>query len=334
MRAKSMHEAITLVSTGTQEVELGTVSGTPEQFDTLCTCIADSNRLQTLSLINIGITSSDADALANAVEKSTSLRRLDLRSNTLRTEGCKKLAAAIAKSTRIQELLLSSNNINDEGVNDLVPIIPQLHTMELRNNNITSKGIKSLINAIGPKLKVVDLANNKIDNEAAESLAKALGKFDSLEKLDLSDNPKIRDEGVLAFLEILRKSKSMRVLHLQGITLSPETSEKIIDALLDNPRAIKVEVSGNEELKQKLEEVYAYKSAIEQGQAATLALQGSMPQDPRNRATNPVGIRVAKDGDHAIMSRVAALLAPQGPEVPDWIAEKMRAKGARKRHTP
>ena len=160
-------------------------------------------------------------------------------------------------------------NIGDEGVELLVrgAVEEKTHctggisAIDLSYNDITSEGVKHLLNFPKPlisKLKTLNLRHSKLDSESCATLAELMPYVPHLKTLNLSANRNIGQGGTVPLMTSLIAHNSLEVLWLNetGIgvedcqalseLLSLSTSLKVLD-ISDNvlpPEAVELIISG------------------------------------------------------------------------------------------
>ena len=140
------------------------------------------------------------------------LEILDLSGNSIKTEGARILSGANFKS--LKNLNLNFNQIGDDGLNYICSSNFQyLNQLHLFYNNISSEGIKYLVKA----------------------------KFISrLEVLSLSENPNIKEEGVI----IIKENdvwKSLKILHMNATGLTDNAITILNQAKLPKLKTLSIQ---------------------------------------------------------------------------------------------
>ena len=183
---------------------------------------------------------------------------------------CFVLGYCMSHSNCTWKIPLLDCNIGDEGVELLVRGAVEVEThctgeiseINLGQNNISSKGVKQLVNfpkRLINKLRIFTLHDNNLGPDSCVALAHLIPDMPHLKKLDLSNNPNIGQGGVVplitsltacnsletlwllntgigvkdcqALSELLSQSKSLKELHIGGNDLPPEAVELIISGL-------------------------------------------------------------------------------------------------------
>ena len=182
---------------------------------------------------------------------------------------CFVLGYCVSHSNCNWKINLKLCNIGDEGVEMLVrgAVEEETHCtggiseINLMRNNITSEGVKQLLNQVVNKLETLNLDGNKLDSESCAILAHVIPHMPHLKKLNLSHNligqggavPLIRSqtahnslkelvleetgigvEDCRALSKLLSSSTSLKRLYIGINDLPPEGVELIISGLEQN----------------------------------------------------------------------------------------------------
>ena len=170
----------------------------------------DHCSLETLVLIQTGISVKDCQALSKLLSSSTSLEKLEISWNTLLPEAVELIISGLHHSVALKWLDIEGSYFSLQNTISLAAVLRTNHTLVYLN-----------------------LRRCNIDSEGACKLASALCSNDTLQKLYLSENP-IGVKGATAFAEMLHKNKSLKALDLQDNSLGEEGTQKLIDSLTYN----------------------------------------------------------------------------------------------------
>ena len=126
-----------------------------------------------------------------------------------------------------------NKGLNDADVNTLaeaLPLLPNLHTLNLSGNNIGNAGATALRGPEGNllKLRTLNLSDNNIGDDGVKLLAMSL-RQSTIEDLNLSDN-KIGDAGAKVLADVVGNFCAAP-LRLQELNLSDCTSLVSLPAL-------------------------------------------------------------------------------------------------------
>ena len=136
-----------------------------------------------------------------------------------------EIIEALAERPQLEELYLERMNAGRNDCTALVNLLrstaTELHTLDLRNNDIDDEGVIALVGALTNRnLCVLDLSSNRITARGWQNLASLLQNPNcNLVKLDLGSN-NVGDEGALIFANALASNRKLEVLDLSssGIT--------------------------------------------------------------------------------------------------------------------
>jgi Ran GTPase-activating protein (RanGAP) involved in mRNA processing and transport len=131
--------------------------------------------LTELSLSNCNLTAHSQATLLNLVSLSPNLKSLNLSHNDLGPHGCSDMVAWMTQNEKeqfsLRSLELASCGLGDEGLLQLVSILGSLNYLGVRDNQITSAGLESVMNSNQMiQLNTLDLANNQIGEQGVHAL--------------------------------------------------------------------------------------------------------------------------------------------------------------------
>ncbi|XP_072892614.1 NACHT, LRR and PYD domains-containing protein 3-like isoform X1 [Hemitrygon akajei] len=133
-------------------------------------------KIQTLWLIEVGITDSVAEDLASALSTNPSLTELYLSGNKLGDPGVKLVSEALRNpECKIQRLWLYDVGLTDSGAEDLVSALstnPSLTLLDLGSNSLTDRSVPALRRLILtlPSLEWIWLARNRFSETGEKEL--------------------------------------------------------------------------------------------------------------------------------------------------------------------
>jgi len=166
----------------TQDLQVMVLSGNPVGDEGLAVVSESlSIGLTDLALSNCALTVASQATLLNLVSLSPNLRSLDLSNNALGSGGLSDMVTWMTQTERenfsLRSLELAGCGLGDEGLIQLTPVMSTLTYLGLRNNGITSHGIKAVMNAHQMiQLERLDLADNSIDEEGVHALTERFQK--------------------------------------------------------------------------------------------------------------------------------------------------------------
>ncbi|KAK7139540.1 hypothetical protein R3I93_016620 [Phoxinus phoxinus] len=212
-------------------------------------------KLETLRLINCGVTDKGCAALASALRSNPShLRQLDLTRNKLGTSGVNLLSVGLKDPhCKLETLRLINCGITDEGFAALASALrsnpSHLRELDLSLNKLGSSGVNLLSAGLKDphcKLEILWLINCGITGEGCAALALALRSNPShLRELDLSLN-KLGTSGVNLLSAGLEDHCKLEILRLNKCGVTDEGCAALASALRSNPSHLRqLDLSGN-----------------------------------------------------------------------------------------
>ncbi|XP_072893873.1 NACHT, LRR and PYD domains-containing protein 12-like isoform X2 [Hemitrygon akajei] len=209
-------------------------------------------KIQTLEMIDVGLTDSGAEDLVSALSTNTSLMELNLSNNELGDSGVKLVSAALRNpECKIQKLGLIDVGLTDSGAEDLASALstnPLLTGLDLSENKLGDAGVKIVSVALrNPECKIqkLRLTHVSLTDSGTENLASALSANPSLTELNLSDNH-LGDSGVKLVSAALRNPEcKIQKLWLIDVGLTDSGAEDLASALSTNPLLTGLDLSEN-----------------------------------------------------------------------------------------
>lgn len=179
--------------------------------------------------------------LRKNLESQKSSSRINLNDNYIRDEGCKILGDFLAINPEISHLELKGNNITSKGLAFILEGLQQnfkVKSMNLEWNylGMEPSGIEMLVNFLkkNQSLQYLDLKNNKIaGNNAGAALGELLTSSKSLMVLDLRWN-EIGTLGAKSLLAGLKENSTLKVLELAGNNIPEDILQEIVSILEKN----------------------------------------------------------------------------------------------------
>ncbi|XP_072133239.1 NACHT, LRR and PYD domains-containing protein 3-like [Mobula birostris] len=204
-------------------------------------------KIQTLGLINVGLTDSGAEDLVSTLSTNPSLTELNLSYNKLGDSGVKLVSAALRNpECKIQTLELYRVGLTDSGAEDLVSALStnsSLTGLELSYNELGDSGVKLVSAALrNPECKIQKLWlwGVGLTDSGVEDLVSALSTNPSLTELDLGSNS-LTDRSVPALRRLILTLPSLERIRLEENRFS-ETGEKELRSLQEPRPRLKVRV--------------------------------------------------------------------------------------------
>ncbi|XP_055017539.1 protein phosphatase 1 regulatory subunit 37 [Boleophthalmus pectinirostris] len=185
----------------------------------LCKALA-SSRLSALHLDNAKLSGLPLFTLVTALKSNGNLKELHLSHNQLNSfQDSLQLGDLLRYNCTLRTLQLSHNFISDAGLEELCDglkwQVTGLKVLLLRNNKITTKGMRHLAKALPVirGLQVLDLGENLLGNEGVHIIREPLMANCSLLQLGLAQTA-ITCEGAVALAEVLAESRFLQTLDL------------------------------------------------------------------------------------------------------------------------
>ncbi len=132
--------------------------------------------------------------LANALKQCPKLKHLNLRDCMLKDEGIKQVCNALA-SAKLVSLDISGNEITAKGARSVAKLIrnvnPTIEDFKSEENEMTSYGVRSIMNAIdAPLLKTLVLNENECGNIGGQAILQSVqqDRIPKLGKIELNIN--------------------------------------------------------------------------------------------------------------------------------------------------
>ena len=180
------------------------------------------NKLTTLRFICCNIQDCGLRHIANMLQSNNSLQHLFLDENPIDTEHVFiLLKALINKATQLRLLSLGNGGMMMPDLSCLSEMRGKNETLTvlvLSGNNIADtedngRAVGHILQCF-PRLKKLDLNNNSLSfHKSMNALSKELSAHESLETLDLSENP-LSDECFSKLADVLEKNGSLKFINL------------------------------------------------------------------------------------------------------------------------
>lgn len=138
--------------------------------------------------------------------------------------GIKLLVNAMNGNTNVISINLNNNNISSKGIQELSEMLKENTTLEklsLSNNNIDDTGARYLSEAlqVNKTLKYIDLGINNISDIGAIYLSEALQNNTGLTDFYVDDNPYISKNGEQAIVDAIVNNTNLGLIRLYGVEL-------------------------------------------------------------------------------------------------------------------
>ena len=205
-----------------------------------------------LDILLIPMTAIDMLAIAFVCRHSSALRKIALMSVNADDTCMDILSSSLIKPhvSSLEYLNVRNNNISAKGVEALVNTLQHsqhLVTLNVGRNPIGAGGVKALADAVRSMkiLQELDVSFNHIGDEGANALAAALSTNESLTTLTLSHND-IGPDGAAALAEALHKNMCLQGLDVSGNHIGDDGAKTLAAALSTNESLTTLTLSDND----------------------------------------------------------------------------------------
>ena len=150
---------------------------------------------------------------------------------------CEHLNVALAKLSDMAQVDI---------ISDCVKVNKKITEVHLCSSQITSEGIKVLIQAVevSTTLQNLDISSNAVSNDGVLSISNFLKINSTLCKLNLSDN-KIRDEGTKILSEAIQVNTTLQNLNITSNIITDEGAKRLSKAIEVNKSLQELNISKN-----------------------------------------------------------------------------------------
>lgn len=174
---------------------------------------------------------------AKALSSLHKLERIDLSDNTFKAEGGVAIAAALKQQLNLVEVNFRDASLEDEGMIAIAAAISQgtaaIQKLDVSGNDLTADSMPSLARALRKctQLRVLQVEENEIGSKGAKSLAKAVkSHLPQLETL-VSNVNEIGTSGALALVNAVVEKAFFTSLQIDGNMISEDGVAKIMELL-------------------------------------------------------------------------------------------------------
>lgn len=174
---------------------------------------------------------------AKALSSLHKLERIDLSDNTFKAEGGVAIAAALKQQQNLVEVNFRDASLEDEGMIAIAAAISQgtaaIQKLDVSGNDLTADSMPSLARALRKctQLRVLQVEENEIGSKGAKSLAKAIkSHLPQLETL-VSNVNEIGTSGALALVNAVVEKASFTSLQIDGNMISEDGVATITELL-------------------------------------------------------------------------------------------------------
>ncbi len=173
------------------------------------------SRLQSLELIDVGMTAVGAAAIAGGLNApDCCITSLSLARNCISDVGASVLAEALLHCSSLKELDLSGNELHMEGFKALAQMLVSnwcLQSLELNKCGMDDQGAVAIAEAlaINSSLKTIEMESSEVTSVGACALARALKSNNSLLAFEFAFN-QIAPRGTTAVVDALSANQTLR----------------------------------------------------------------------------------------------------------------------------
>ncbi len=232
-KALATNTTIRKLNMSLNDVKAATSVGNDEATRALGDALLKNSTLAELLLVRSGLGPKGGTNLATGLSKCTSLLRLDLVGNDIMADGGQAIGEALKSNTTLQDLNLRWNRIGcggDRGIlslADALRVNVGLQRLDMSVNELYSDGAIAFGKALAVNQSLIDLSleRNEISVAGAVAIGEALKSNTTLERLVLSGNPMIGDEGAAAIGLGLLEQSALKALEMVGCGVGIEGAD-------------------------------------------------------------------------------------------------------------
>jgi hypothetical protein len=214
--------------------------------------------LEGISLWKNGMTASGVKKLFEGVGVNRTLQWIGVGGNPIGAEGAKHITAGLSTNQTLQWLAAGGCEFGDQGVMYLSAVLKDdtcdLQSIGLGGNGIGAEGMYHLCRALwtNTRLENLGLGGNYIDGEGCEHIAEMLKANKTLKKIILSSNL-VDDDAMAALVQGLSVNNSINTLLLAGNPFGDLGARRIVDAVINKNKSLKVLDIHNSEMSENTE---------------------------------------------------------------------------------
>ncbi|XP_005367100.1 nucleotide-binding oligomerization domain-containing protein 2 [Microtus ochrogaster] len=159
---------------------------------------------------------------------------------------CAALAFVLRHLQRPVALQLDHNSVGDVGVEQLLPCLGVCTALYLRDNNISDRGLCTLIEYAlhCEQLQKLALFNNKLTDGSAYSMAKLLARRQNFLSLRVGNNH-ITGAGAQVLAQGLKNNTSLKFLGFWGNSVGDKGAQALAEAVADHQSMTWLSLVGN-----------------------------------------------------------------------------------------
>jgi len=184
--------------------------------------------------------------------KKKKISSLDLSSNFITSSGANLIANWLSRNKTLKILNLEQNTMNEfkrdgsDFIMEAVKTHPRLSYLNLSHMNLTGFGEKLALGLKSSKsLKVLKIRNTRMNLDDHQFLFSALLENESLEALDIGENPSGIDKSVEYLSEAIEKVQNLKEICLEKFGIGKKTQDVFLCALKKNKSLEKLFLNEN-----------------------------------------------------------------------------------------
>ena len=226
----------------TQKHELESATHFINKFNNITT-------LNTIKIINFGISEETAGDLANVLYHNTQLQEIYLNGNNLQTVSVIEIFKGLKAVSALQVISISKNNITNEAADDIAAVFScnmDIQELNLGGNDLRMLGIIKIAKGLqkNSSLKKLFIDHNNITDEAADDIAAGILCNSDLQELNIGNN-KFSDLGAIVIAKALQKISKLTKLHINHNNITDKAADDIGLAIHSNVNLQEVDISKN-----------------------------------------------------------------------------------------
>ena len=199
-----------------------------EQFSNFFSLVGKTESIKSLIMKDVRLGVRGALRLNEALLSNKNITQLDVSSCGLGEEGIEVLSEGIAEQGDMEILCVDNNGIRTESAQHLTTALGSLNNLKelsIAKNNFSAKGFEFVTNFLRKaRLRVLNLRNNTISAKGVKTLAYIIKDnachFDSgIEELDMS-KCKLTDTMANDLAQAIERNEYMKILNLSSNSIS------------------------------------------------------------------------------------------------------------------
>lgn len=228
-----------------------TLTGFEDGWKIIIKLISSTNKLKFLNFSLSYIYDKYLDEIFKALKKKK-ITALDLSSNFITSSGGKQIAFWLSRNKTLKSLNLEQNTMNEfkrdgsDFIMDALNAHPQIAFLNLSHMQLTGFGEKlALMLKSSKSLKALKIRNTRMNLDDQQFLFKALLENESLEVLDIAENPSGVDKSVEFLSEAIENVKNLKEINLEKFGFAKKMQDLFFQALSKNKSLEKLFLNDN-----------------------------------------------------------------------------------------